>query len=67
MKKRIFIIGPNGQNDDDNLFQICSTQSHNSLRDIYINDNYKILSEKTNRNSAILRAKKLGSKRPTVI
>jgi len=71
MKKRIFIVGPNY--DEDILWQICETTSKKPLDIIYSYDRYDVIDEVAHdfydvaRKMAIETAKKYGAKRPTII
>ena len=67
MKKRIFIIGPNGSNDEDTLHIVARTTSRDSFLDIYQTDRYEEVSRVGNLGRAVGIAKRLGAKRVTVI
>jgi hypothetical protein len=67
MKTRIFIIAPNGYNEDDHIHHICRTNASGSILDIYGADEYEEIEDRLTLKEAINLAKKLGEKKPTVI
>lgn len=68
MKKRIFIVQPNGQNDEDTRHDVCTTFSRRTFRDIYIDDAFEVLTSCASLRNALAVAKGYsGQKRIAVI
>jgi len=67
MKKRIFIVTPNGENTDDHRHDICTTSSRMGFLDVYGADLYEVVGIRQSLKAAIRLAGKHGSKRPAVI
>ena len=66
--KRVFIIAPMGNYDEDVLHIVAKTKNnHNSYMDIYIGDDYEEIFTTDNLKDAIKVAKKNGAKRPYVL
>ena len=69
-KSRYFIVGPTeaGIGVGDTIWQLCKTNKHRCLFDVYIDDQYEVVESSDSLKSIVSVAKKFyGCKRPTVI